>query len=215
MTGLSKAYLVAVMALALAASPAWADTITPTTTSAYAGADGEMPWNTGVDTDQSAVADPTGLAYAETYTSIFSDGFTVSAGLMTTDQGTSFVDAEGVVEFTLDCTHIFAIEGGLGISGGTGSVILSLTDETEMPATDVFYSSTDLDVGPVSGVIGPGDYVFYYYASLLTTDEDATGEGWASLELEPVPEPGTLALFGVAAAGLLVVRRRRSLARTR
>lgn len=145
----------------------------------------------------------------------------------------NFGGAYGFVEFTADGALVYVLDGGSGFTGGTGTARyeISLFDQTTSTyafrsyqrSNDVADASfvaggtagttTNTLLGSLTGTLVDGhDYLFLVsgeVANRLSHLNALTGSATGTLTLgAPVPEPTTLVLFSLGAAGLAVRRRR-------
>lgn len=102
------------------------------------------------------------------------------------------------------------------ITSGVDLSTLSLSSLGSLPIFDAVAEDASGDAVILAGILGDGRVVGWNPGEGpgLVTDEslDLVGNSitWAAGDLQAVPEPGTYALFGLGAAGLLLLRRRKS-----
>lgn len=78
---------------------------------------------------------------------------------------------------------------------------------------DNYAMGFQVGVGANGKNVNNGASGWFYYNTIAATGtpfDETKGHGDFNIDLEPVPEPGTLALFGAAALGAFVWRRRRT-----
>ena len=118
-------------------------------------------------------------------------------------------------DFFLSDRHEYDLTGFFSDSGphvGTWEVYIEdLATNTKVYDSGVVSgSSLDLTSAALSGILDGGHYLFYVRAQLTghVTFSTTTGGDSASLNLHYVPEPASLALFGLGVLGLGAARRK-------
>jgi hypothetical protein len=135
---------------------------------------------------------------------------------------TGFFNLTGNYQYTLSATGSASSAGGAGF-GDNSSASLSIPDAGVSDSTSApLFGGTNSFSDTRSGILGNGPHSFSASASDNTSFVGSSASLDFSLQLTPIPEPGTFALMGpslllvglvfVGAAGIGWVRRRKALA---
>lgn len=147
----------------------------------------------------------------------FSGNGSGQIGFSVIDADTVFADSFFDVFFEITLPHSYSLTGSLdtNVDGGLGVANFSLSGPTTLGFAAVNNGPVSLNS---SGLLLPGIYVLKVEARMDnggSTSPDSFMGGSATFDFnlsltEEVPEPATLAIFGLGLAGLGLIRRRRT-----